>query len=491
MNNPITETASWQTQYYLTVSSGYGSPTGQGWYNSGATANFAVSSPVGGGAGTQYVFASWAGSGSGSYTGSASSSSCTMNAPITETASWQTQYYLTVSSSNGNPQGQGWYNAGSSASFSVTTPASGGTGTQYVFASWSGSGTGSYSGTSSSQSVTMNNPITETASWTTQYQLTTSTNYGTVSPASGNWYNAGATVTISATAPSAGSGEQYAWNGWTGSGSGSYTGNNNPATNEVTMNGPITETASWTHQYYLTVSSSYGSPTGQGWYNAGASASFSVTSPASGGTGIQYVFKSWSGSGTGSYSGTSSSQSVTMNNPITETASWQTQYEVTFTESGLDTSTPSVTVLTVNGTSVENSDFNYTIWVYSEDSLVCFYNSTVVISGNQYDLANVTVNLVPPALFNPEQPLTNVTITNITGPLIVNATYTDPFQAALTQSSIGGDAVSNIVLSVGSTNCTYISYPLLFGLKKKPRLRRHLSLMAALENQFFTQVTAV
>jgi flagellar biosynthesis/type III secretory pathway M-ring protein FliF/YscJ len=35
----------------------------------------------------------------------------------------------------------------------------------YVFAGWTGVGEGSYTGTGNVQSVTMNNPITETASW--------------------------------------------------------------------------------------------------------------------------------------------------------------------------------------------------------------------------------------------------------------------------------------------------------------------------------------
>src|ERR1043166_1742689 len=57
---------------------------------------------------------------------------------------------------------------------------------------------------------------------------------GTVSPGS-SWQNSNAVVNISAT-PNSG----YTFGGWTGSGSGSYSGNNNPAS--ITMNGPITET---------------------------------------------------------------------------------------------------------------------------------------------------------------------------------------------------------------------------------------------------------
>ena len=133
------------------------------------------------------MLTSWSGSGTGAYSGSSSSSSVTMNNPITETASWQTQYYLTVTSAYGSPTGAGWYNAGGSATFGVTTPASGGTGVQYVLTSWSGSGTGAYSGSSSSSSVTMNNPITETATWQTQYHLTVTSTYGSSTGA--GWYN--------------------------------------------------------------------------------------------------------------------------------------------------------------------------------------------------------------------------------------------------------------------------------------------------------------
>lgn len=61
---------------------------------------------------------------------------------------------------------------------------------------------------------------------------------GSVSPSSG-WYSAGSTVQISAT-PSPGCNSFISW---TGSGTGSYTGSNNPAS--ITMNSAITETANF------------------------------------------------------------------------------------------------------------------------------------------------------------------------------------------------------------------------------------------------------
>src|SRR5436190_1077364 len=61
---------------------------------------------------------------------------------------------------------------------------------------------------------------------------------GTVSPMSG-WKNSGVVVSISA-APANG----YSFSNWTGSGTGSYSGPNNPAS--ITMSGPITETGTFT-----------------------------------------------------------------------------------------------------------------------------------------------------------------------------------------------------------------------------------------------------
>ncbi len=141
--------------------------------------------------------------------------------------------------------------AGSTHTITASSTIAAGTGKQYIWASWSDGGAQTHTYTVPTSSATI------TANYTTQYQLAMVTNFGTTTPVAGStWYNAGSTVTIQATAPNAGVGEQYVWNGWTGTGSGSYTGTNNPATNAVTMNAAITETASLTHQYQVTVTSS-------------------------------------------------------------------------------------------------------------------------------------------------------------------------------------------------------------------------------------------
>ena len=81
------------------------------------------------------------------------------------------------------------------------------------------------------------------------------------------------------------------------------------------------------YAYYLTVTSPYGTTSGSGWYDAGQIATFSITPtkiPITG-TVLQHVFTGWSSSDPHGYTGPTPSNSVTMNNAITETASWTTQ----------------------------------------------------------------------------------------------------------------------------------------------------------------------
>jgi len=73
------------------------------------------------------------------------------------------------------------------------------------------------------------------------------------------------------------------------------------------------------HQYYLTMKVSGPgtvTPSSSGWYNAGALVTIKAT-PNSG-----HKFDSWTGSGTGSYTGTSASHTITMNAGLTETATF-------------------------------------------------------------------------------------------------------------------------------------------------------------------------
>jgi hypothetical protein len=118
---------------------------------------------------------------------------------------------------------------GSVHTIGTVSPQNTGAGMQDVWSSWSDGGAISHT------IIPLAN-TTYTANFTKQYYLTMNAGAGgSVSPGS-LWTNSGASVNISAT-PSLG----YNFTGWSGSGSGSYSGINNAAS--ITIDGPVTQSA--------------------------------------------------------------------------------------------------------------------------------------------------------------------------------------------------------------------------------------------------------
>jgi len=202
---------------------------------------------------------------------------------------------------------------GSSHTLTANSPILGDSGTQYVWASWADGGDQSRTIT------TPSSPTTYTANYQTQYQVTYSQTGCSlpVSLPATEWVNAGISA-VGVFPPTVTSSD----------------GKTECLLQNASPLGPIDAptalAATYKTQYYLTVTSSYGNPTGQGWYDAGSNATFAVTSPASGATGTQYVFTGWASSDTDSYTGADASHSFAVNSPITETASWKTQWQVAF-----------------------------------------------------------------------------------------------------------------------------------------------------------------
>jgi Arylsulfotransferase (ASST)/Divergent InlB B-repeat domain len=279
----------------------------------GSTHTIATTSPQSGGTGVQYVWTHWSDAGAISHTVAP-----TMNE--TYTAIFRTQYYLTMAHGAGGTvsPGNGWRNSGTTVSISATPTNN--NQTSYSFGGWTGTGNGSYSGTNNPASITMNGPITENGSFTqNNVQVTVQTNLSGLSfTVDGTTYTAtqtfswvpGSSHTIATTSPqSGGAGVQYAWTNWSGGGTISHTVA--PTTN-------TTYTASFTTQYYLTMAQGTGGTVTppSGWKTSGTVVSIRAT-PSNG-----YSFTGWTGSGTGSYSGTNNPASVTMGGPITEMASF-------------------------------------------------------------------------------------------------------------------------------------------------------------------------
>lgn len=234
-----TYTVNFTKQYQLTMTAGTGGTVqpASSWQNSGAVV------PIQATASSGYIFGSWTGTGSDSYSGESSSASVTMNGPVAQTAAFTKIVSVAV---RANPPGPSFsvdgtnytsaqtfnWLAASSHTVETTSLQSGAEGVQFLWSSWSDGG-------ALAHTVSPSNSATITANFATQYLLTAEAGPGgQVSPASG-WQNSGAVVPLLAEAS-----DGYNFALWNGRGAGSYSGAKVSPT--VTMNGPITNTASFT-----------------------------------------------------------------------------------------------------------------------------------------------------------------------------------------------------------------------------------------------------
>ena len=279
---------------------------GTGIYQQGKQVQISESPAVG------YQFVNWQGSGNGAYSGTlVNPPPIQMNNAITEIANFQPMQETLTLDNNGclGVSGSGTFNYGTTEQFSASVP------TGYTL-NWTSQSLGGYSGPNNPASVVLDGPIVETANCTQTSQQNFAFNEqanpaqgGTVYPGSAN-YTQGKQVQISEN-PAPG----YQFEGWQGSGNGSYTGNlpNPPA---ITINNAITETANFQlAQDTLTlVNNDCLSVSGGGTFNYGATEQFSAAVPKG------YTFSGWSSSSTGGYNGTNNPSSVLMDDPITETA---------------------------------------------------------------------------------------------------------------------------------------------------------------------------
>ncbi len=111
----------------------------------------------------------------------------------------------------------------------------------------------------------------------------------------------------------AGDGTRYIFTGWN---------DGETASTRVVSHGAFT--ANYKKEYLLTITSSYGSPVGAGWYVSNSNAGFSITNYIETPNTKRY-FTGWSGD----FTSTSATGSVIMNGPKSLTAGWRTEFLLT------------------------------------------------------------------------------------------------------------------------------------------------------------------
>lgn len=209
----------------------------------------------------------------------------------------------------------------------------------------------------------------DTELWKIGYSLTVQSQYGNLT-GSGNYIDY---AVVNITAPKTvniTNGVREEFNGWVGTGAGSYSGNDTQAAITIYQN--TTETAMWKKQYYLNVSSSYGNVK-SGWYNANTSVTLQVSnSLISTGTGSRVVFAGWSNGDT------TNKTTAYMDAPQSFTLFWTPQYYLTtFSPYGNTTGSG-----WYDSGSTANVSVNATVIPINQSTRYAFYNWSDGQSGN-------------------------------------------------------------------------------------------------------------
>ncbi len=178
---------------------------------------------------------------------------------------------------------------------------------------------------------------------------------------------------------SGGAGTQYIFTSWNDTGA---------QVHSINATSPLSIVANYKTQYQLTMQASPPasgtvSPS-SGWYDVGASVTIQATANPT------FTFSSWLGVGSGSYSGSAASHSITMNGPITETAQFGVQYvSITFGLSGINS--VSDTVITIDSTPYSFSSFPKTFsWIAGSGHSITANTPISIGPGSQYTFASWT-----------------------------------------------------------------------------------------------------
>ncbi len=188
--------------------------------------------------------------------------------------------------------------------------------TRFSFRQWSDGG-------ALSHTVAPVTDTTFTVIMDEEFLLTLQSSYGT--PSGTGWYIRGKSATFSVDSVAQQTANtRYIFAQWSGAGASSYTGPQR--TVSIVMNSPVVEIAQWRLQYYLTIRSNLGTPIGQGWHNQSDTVTIAIDSLVIPIAGTRYVFRSWTGTGTGSYTGPQRTATVMMAEPIIQQANWRTEH---------------------------------------------------------------------------------------------------------------------------------------------------------------------
>jgi len=163
-------------------------------------------------------------------------------------------------------------------------------------------------------------------------------------------------------------------------------GNANPL--HVLMNSSLDIAAKFTTEYWVSVTSPYGSPQGSGWYAKGTNATFAVNTPIDSSNGTKRVFVQWEGDSNSTFP----QGSLTVDSARQLTADWKTQYALTLSAPGLPANVTTDVLLGNQSVALTGSK-PVTEWVDANEQLsIIVQKQRVETPGGNYSFSQLLAN---------------------------------------------------------------------------------------------------
>lgn len=396
--------------YLLTIDNGNvpGNHSLGGYYSPYEEVTITAESPIVMNDTTRYIFKQWKGEGEGSYTGSSITATVTMYEDITETIIWKNQYHLNVeSNSTTADEKSGWYDENSSVVLSVPELLSESDSVRYRFLSWTIEGNAQSSSSSRNLTLQISGPTNVYANWQTEYRVTVTSDFS--STYGSGWYAKGSSATVKADSLiQQTSSHRHRFSHWTSS----IGDLSDSCSTSITVEAPTIIKAIYQEQFMLTIESAYGTSTGQGWHDANKTISFGIDSLANVDATTRYRFLKWTSSTNQGYQGSLANATLTINEAITQTATWQKEFyvsiQITPENSGIVSplTTPGGwasenAMLTLQATGNSALGYGFKSWsgdVNSTNSTLMFKVTSARSVIAQFAMGDITVTSVPPGL---------------------------------------------------------------------------------------------
>ncbi|RKZ33406.1 hypothetical protein DRQ33_04310 [bacterium] len=316
VNSGTTFTADFVTDYYITVdANGHGTPSGEGWYESGTEATVQIDSVADSTGQQRFVFDGWTGD---QYTGTDNPATFTVTGGAIEQAQWLHQYHFQVFSEYDDPVppvGECWLEAGTEQNGSVTSPD---TINHMTCIGYMGTGPLS-SGGGTSFNFTVTDSASVTWLWIEQLKLIV---HNPVVGVETLYFDQGTEVIHSVPCTSySGTDTRYICQGWTGSGSVPAEGDTCSTTFTIWEDSEIWWEYETEHTFTVNNPDGYDAPepaVGTHWYSEGSYILAYVTSPDD----SAYVL-GWTGTGSLS-DGYGDTASFVLDEPSSITWNWVT-----------------------------------------------------------------------------------------------------------------------------------------------------------------------